>query len=285
VRPRNLAAFLLLVITVFLVPSLSFAAIGEVLGAKPGASITSDGSVRDVTAGMQVNSGDVIRTDAEGVVQLLFADNTKIAVGPNSEVTLDVSMMRGQQQANSFVMNAIGGSFRFISGDSNSEAYKINTVSATMGIRGTIFDFWIGADDRTLLAILSGAVDLCALTNTCTEVTGACDVGYADTGGNAGGLFVKDQVAAVLIEGFPFILSQAGLARPLRANVESCDRYFAQSDDPPPPPPPPIVPQQEGDFPGTSGPTGPSEGRGGGVSANQNGTGTGKGRGPEMRAH
>lgn len=280
---RTVAALLLLFVSLF-IPAISFAAIGAVLDAKPGATITVEGEVQEVAVGMTINSGDVIRTDGNGVVQLLFSDNTKIAVGPNSEVELDVSMMRGRQQANSFVMNAIGGSFRFISGDSPKEAYKINTVSATMGIRGTIFDFWIDEDDRTILAILAGAVQMCEPNENCTEVKGACDVGYTDNRGNAGGLNVKRTVAEALVKGFPFVMSQSKLLDPLRADVGACGRYFTKPEDNPVPQLPPAVPVPNEDFPGASGSIGPSMGKGGGVSANQNGFGNGKGRGAEKRA-
>ncbi|HSF90724.1 MAG TPA: hypothetical protein VLA51_00820, partial [Paracoccaceae bacterium] len=82
---RTVAALLLLFVSLF-IPAISFAAIGAVLDAKPGATITVEGEVQEVAVGMTINSGDVIRTDGNGVVQLLFSDNTKIAVGPNSEV-------------------------------------------------------------------------------------------------------------------------------------------------------------------------------------------------------
>ena len=121
----------------------ALASIGTAVEVHQGATLTSGGTSKQMQSGMEVNSGDTISTDSKGVVQLIFEDGTKIAVGPNARMVIDVSMMRGSKKARNFAVRALGGSFRFISGDSDKGAYKIRTPNATMGIRGTFFDFWV----------------------------------------------------------------------------------------------------------------------------------------------
>ena len=65
-------------------------------------------------------------------------------VGPNSTLVLDRFLMRGGNRPQKFSVDALRGTFRFISGNSAKNAYDIQTANATIGIRGTGFDFSSG---------------------------------------------------------------------------------------------------------------------------------------------
>ncbi len=101
------------------------------------------GHCQDADRGSQIVSGDEIRTGSGGLVQILFPDETKIVVGPGSTLRIDDTLFRNNGTARRFSTTAIGGSFRFISGKSNKDVYKLATPLATMGIRGTAFDFTV----------------------------------------------------------------------------------------------------------------------------------------------
>ena len=146
-------------------------AIGKVVAAA--GSPTSSG--RPLRAGSAVFENDRLRTGG-GNVQILFIDNTKLVVGPNSTLVLDRFLMRGGNRLQKFSVDALRGSFRFITGNGAKSAYDIQTANATIGIRGTAFDFSTGRE--TLLAVFEGGVRLCS-GGRCESIPEGCGVGRA----------------------------------------------------------------------------------------------------------
>ena len=83
-----------------------------------------------------IYSGDRITTDQIGNAQIKFRDDTRLVVGPNSTLVIDAFVFNKDDTARQVSINAIKGAFRFISGKSPKDAYKITTPTATIGIRG-----------------------------------------------------------------------------------------------------------------------------------------------------
>lgn len=312
---KRLGVQLSLALLFFLGTGAVQASIGEVVDVRPGATLTAGGSTHRIKTGMQINSGDIIKTDARGIVQLIFQDDTKMAVGPNARMIVDATMMRGSNRARNFAVKALGGSFRFISGKSDSTVYSIETPNATMGIRGTAFDFWVDGNSRTAIALLDGRVRMCESSGGCAVVRGQCSLATAARGEAITRPAKKKHAAQIISAGFPFIMSQSVLKKQLRSEAGNCG--FAvpvrkqnsnvrisveptlpptpvpipdppKPPDPEPPEPPdaepPEPPEPSTGFPGQSGPEGPSAGKGNSVSDGQNGTGTGSGQGASNRS-
>ncbi|RXV61218.1 hypothetical protein C6W92_12410 [Roseovarius sp. A46] len=118
-------------------------AVGEALDVEQTATITRDGQENALQQGQSINLGDVIRTGSSGQVQLRFRDETKIAIGSSSELVIETILFDSSDTASNFTVNAVQGAFRFFSGNSDKSAYAIRTPNATMGIRGTVFDFTV----------------------------------------------------------------------------------------------------------------------------------------------
>ena len=59
--------------------------------------------------------------------------------------------------------------FRFVTGHSDKNAYKITTGLATIGIRGTILDI-LSQRGRTVVTLGSGAARVCTLSFQCIEL-------------------------------------------------------------------------------------------------------------------
>jgi hypothetical protein len=135
-----------------------------------------------LSQGTPVSLGDVVQTGPSGEAQLLFEDDTKIVVGPNSSLLIEEALFPTAGTAERFVVNALAGTFRFISGQSDSSAYFIRTPTATIGVRGTIVEFAHDVGSQaTHVVLLDGEVNLCATSTRdlkhvgeCAVVTGAC---------------------------------------------------------------------------------------------------------------
>lgn len=210
-------------------PVPAIASIGKVLSVKQGADVIRDGKKIRLRQGMEVASGDTISTDKSGVVQLLFVDETKIAVGPNARMKLDVSMLRGNRKAKNFTVQALGGSFRFISGKSRKRAYSIKTPNATMAVRGTIFDMWITSGNQSAMLVIEGTVQMCGLRGSCRSASRQCSLFATSSNGQVGRPADQDQYDKALQGGFPFIRSQNNLLPPFRVTAEGCSGRQAKA--------------------------------------------------------
>jgi hypothetical protein len=85
-----------------------------------------------------VFQNEVVETGANSASEIRFIDNTRIAVGPNSKVVLDKFVFDPDPGQGEFVLKVTQGVFRFFSGDMDSTAYRIQTPTLSIGVRGTI---------------------------------------------------------------------------------------------------------------------------------------------------
>lgn len=208
-------------------PAPVIASIGKVLSVKQGAEVVRAGKKIRLREGMEVVSGDTISTNKTGVVQLLFVDETKIAVGPNARMILDVSMLRGNRKAKNFTVQALGGSFRFISGKSRKRAYSIKTPTATMAVRGTTFDLWIPTQQQSAMLVLEGTVQMCGRNGSCRSASRQCSMFATNPGGQVGRPADREQYDKALKGGFPFVQSQQTLLPPFQFRAEGCAEQTA----------------------------------------------------------
>lgn len=102
-----------------------------------------DGTIRLLSEKSQIQPGEVLSTERDSYAQLRFPDGGRITMRPNSKVKLDsYRFSEKEPQRDSFVMSLLRGGFRAITGligKRKREAYKIQTATATVGIRGTTF--------------------------------------------------------------------------------------------------------------------------------------------------
>src|SRR3569832_1307466 len=122
---------------------------GSAKGVNPAAAADLAGATRTLVVGSDVFIGDVVNTGPKGQVQILFADNTKLVVGPQSSLKIDDYLLRNNGDAGKFVVDMLSGSFRFATGNGPKDKYVINTPTGTIGVRGTRFDVWVGFDPST----------------------------------------------------------------------------------------------------------------------------------------
>jgi hypothetical protein len=120
------------------------------LGAQSGTLHTGDA----------VFQNQVLVTDGSGSAQFLFIDETVFSIGPNSHVTLDEFVYNASQGTGQVLLNVSQGAFRFITGSAAPESYTVRTPTATIGMRGTI---WEGIVDRvlTIVKLIQGKLYIC----------------------------------------------------------------------------------------------------------------------------
>ena len=157
----------------------ALAASGTALGVKPQAEADTSGASRVLTVGADIFIGDKVNTGPAGQVQIKFSDKTELVVGPNSSLLIEDYLLRDDQSAGKFAINALSGTFRFATGGAPKDRYIIITPTGTIGVRGTAFDFNVD-DERTRVLLFHGAVRLCNLAGTCVTLDDTCEIGTYD---------------------------------------------------------------------------------------------------------
>lgn len=195
--------------------------IGTVVATSGSANATGPSGRRALSGGAEVYEHDKISVGG-GNAQILLLDGTKLVLGPNSAVVLERFLMKGGATAQNVSVDALRGTFRFITGKSPKNAYNIQTSNATIGIRGTGFDFWVA--DRTGVALLKGSVTLCKKGgSSCISLQPNCSIGVA--GDPSPAHIVKGMEKTNLIgRRLPYLIDQGSLRSQFRLNTTSCSR-------------------------------------------------------------
>jgi hypothetical protein len=192
--------------------------VGSVVAVVGQPTASSDGKLRNLAEGGEVFENDRI-TVAKGNAQLTLRDGTKLVVGPDSTLLLNQFVMRGEKKAQKISIKALRGTYRFFSGNSPKTAYKISTSSATIGIRGTVFDFWV--KKKTGAVVFDGAVDLGGLESGVVRVNEGCNMGEATP--TKARLLKGAEKTKTIRDNLPFILDQSKLTKAFQVNAADCN--------------------------------------------------------------
>lgn len=96
-------------------------------------------NAQTVVLGNIVRSGEQFRTGLEGVIHILFLDQSSVTLGPNSQMTLDSFSHDAAARSGKIVMTLHEGSLRVVGGiNSKTEATEIRTAAGNVAILGGI---------------------------------------------------------------------------------------------------------------------------------------------------
>jgi hypothetical protein len=158
-------------------------------------------------------------------------------------------LLRADNSAGKLAVNALGGTFRFVTGQAAKERYQISTPTGTIGVRGTELDFVVD-DKGTQVLLYGGAVRMCSTKGGCAELTNVCDLGTFDVReavaqGHADS--ISGAARDVFRNAFRYAVNQQPLLRdfwvptanrcanrPSEGPVESTDPILGGEETPPP---------------------------------------------------
>lgn len=176
------------VTTSFLCATSAFADVGVIAQVLNG-EIVRNGQPIVTELGTLVEQGDILTTEADGLMQIQMADGTQFMVWADTTISIDTALIGNEQ--NTFETLSVGvtaGIFRFVSGGSDADAYEYTTPAATMGIRGTTVTMkhqnvsWFinETDDQINICVRSGPNGP-AIESTCTINSGQCEISRVET--------------------------------------------------------------------------------------------------------
>jgi hypothetical protein len=114
--------------------------VGVVKSVEGGAIITRNGVTVTVVTGMEIKQMDIVKTDRQGTVGLVFSDDTRISMGPKTEIAVDDYLFEPSEKRLSFILRLIRGTVSFLSGQIaklSPESVQLVMPAATIGVRGT----------------------------------------------------------------------------------------------------------------------------------------------------
>src|SRR5215510_3743282 len=118
---------------------------------------------RRLAKGDAVREQELLEAQAVSHGEFRLADDTKLALGPNARLVLDKFVYDPDKTSKQVLINFAIGSFRFISSSKDPTGYELKTPTATMGVRGTVFDFYIADKGAMVVLMHKGAVEVCAV--------------------------------------------------------------------------------------------------------------------------
>ena len=120
----------------------SAADIGQVKVSKGRVTIERGGQTLPAEAGARLQTGDVLKTGADGSVGVTMSDNSLLSAGPNSVLALERYEFDSTTSQGQFDASLQKGSLAVISGriaKQSPDAMKVRTPSSILGVRGTEF--------------------------------------------------------------------------------------------------------------------------------------------------
>lgn len=204
-------------------PSIAAEPSGEAVSVVQSTAVSGTSGNRPLAAKGPIFTGDVVKTDEDGSAQILFRDDTKLVVGPNSEITIDRFVFADQSTASEVAIDALRGVFRFITGSSQKQAYKITTPTATIGVRGTAFDAAI-ENGVTYFGLWDGGVRMCERfgRRRCAELNDRCSVLILAPEEDFRWVSNIYERTNVMESVFPFAFRQSKLLNDFRVKSRAC---------------------------------------------------------------
>jgi hypothetical protein len=142
----SIIAFALIVVAAVATPAVAWAqpaepdAAGRIKIASGAVFIVRAGATIPAVAGQPVFEADTLRTGADGRLGVTLKDDTRLSLGPSSEIRLDRFAYAPAEGRLGVVLNVVRGVAAYVSGRIAKlapDAVRLETPAAIVGVRGT----------------------------------------------------------------------------------------------------------------------------------------------------
>lgn len=120
----------------------------------------TDGTTKLLATKSEVAEGDELSTQDETYARIKFVDGGEIVLRPNTQLKVkNYAYVESKPQSDNIVLSLIRGGLRAVTGllgKRNNERFKLETSTATIGIRGTHFGALLCASDCAGIPTTSG---------------------------------------------------------------------------------------------------------------------------------
>jgi len=118
-------------------------------------TLASTRQTQTLRAGIDVFQNETINTAYASASRVVFADQTQLSIGPQSQVVLDSFVFDPNPSSSKVAVSVAKGVARFSTGILPKPDYLVSTPSCTIGVRGTVFtmivndtrDSWVSVEE------------------------------------------------------------------------------------------------------------------------------------------
>lgn len=139
----------------------------------------ADGSSRILAPRSRVEEGDLLATSGDTYARVKFIDGAEVTLRPNSQLKVErYAFIDSKPEADNAFLRLVKGGLRTITGligKRRSNAYQLNGVVATIGIRGTQFGVLLCQSDCDNVRNQNGEIPADGLHVDVTEGTISVD--------------------------------------------------------------------------------------------------------------
>jgi hypothetical protein len=117
------------------------------------AFVVRNGESIPAAIGMEMQRADIAKTGRNGHLGLVFSDDSRISMGPNTELVVDDYRFKPNDQQLSLIIRIFHGTISFLSGQLTKlspESVKLVMPAATIGVRGTHVLAKVDSIDRSV---------------------------------------------------------------------------------------------------------------------------------------
>ena len=144
-----MSLLLLFVVSIVAVANASDESAGSLRNTTGDVLIERSGEIIKAENGTSVYPNDTVRTGADGSVGIIYKDNSRIGLGPNSRLDIKKFVFKPAQGQFSMVNRLTKGTGSFVSGEITKlspESVIIETPTSTIGVRGTTYNIKVNED-------------------------------------------------------------------------------------------------------------------------------------------
>lgn len=192
--------------------------VGTMTAVRPGVVAGTDEHI--VYIGTSVPYGEKFKTDSTGVMHILFMDQSSMTLGPNSELVINEFVFDPEARRGSIAVNLVKGALRvvggFISKFSNPQGFsaaRVQTATATIGIRGGISMIDQDNQNTSAVFLFGQQLQIAGLGGQTLNITRP---GFGSTIGSSGGPSAPFRVSP---EQLAPMLQRFGGSAPTAANT------------------------------------------------------------------
>ncbi len=161
----------------------------------------TDGSVETITLGTVIYQGDIVETEGEGAVNIVFIDETSLAISQNAKLAIDEYVFDPATDSGTTDVSVLRGLFVFTSGligREDPDDVNIDTPMGSIGIRGTVI---MGNLMTGEITVMEGAIVMTGFNGNQITLANQFDTGRFDPV-NGDVIFVGPTDSVVLANSF-----------------------------------------------------------------------------------
>ena len=140
---------------------------------------------RDLFKSDPIYVRDKLETVTDGALHVQLVDDTVLRLGSATQLVVDDFVYEDSTGSLEFLASISKGVCRFVTGNALNKDFRVETPTASIVARGTVFSVWVDSAGETVVWVQEGNVDVTSAVDGANASVGATEIVKAP---NAGGI-------------------------------------------------------------------------------------------------